>query len=148
MRFRTVVKQSGKSATGIEVPAEVVEKLGFGKRPPVRMTVNDYSYRSTVAVMGGAYMVSLSAEHRRAAGVARGDEVDVDVELDTEPRVVTVPADLAAALDGDPDARRHFDGLAYSHQLRHVLAIEEAKTPETRARRVSKAVEMLRGGPR
>src|ERR1035441_7176295 len=95
--FRTTIVQSGKSITGIEVPAEIVARLGPGKRPPVRVTVNGYTYRSTVAVMGGAYMVALSAENRAQAGVAGGDEAEVTLELDTSPREVTVPADLALA---------------------------------------------------
>jgi uncharacterized protein YdeI (YjbR/CyaY-like superfamily) len=94
------------------------------------------------------YLLSLSAENRAAAGVAAGEEVEVDVELDTEPREVAVPADLATALDGDDAARRAFEQLAYSHQLRHVLAVEGAKAPETRRRRVEKALEMLRTGSR
>ncbi|MEA2844373.1 MAG: hypothetical protein QOJ69_2044, partial [Actinomycetota bacterium] len=98
MRFRTTLELGGKTATGIRVPDEVVEGLGSGKRPPVRVTINGHTYRSTVAVMGGAFMVGVSAEERSKAGVAAGDEVDVDIELDTEPREVVVPPDFAAAL--------------------------------------------------
>ena len=136
----------GRIATGLPVPPEVVEGLGVGKRPPVRVILGEHTYRSTVASRRGTFLVSLSAENRVAAGVAAGDEVEVDLELDTEPREVTVPADLAAALDGDPSARQAFDGLAYSHQLRHVLAVEGAKAPETRQRRIDMALEMLREG--
>jgi hypothetical protein len=143
-----VVELGGKTATGIEVPAEVVEALGHGRRPPVRLTIGGHTYRSTVAFMGGRFMVPLSAENRRLAGVGAGDAVDVDIELDTEPREVTVPADFADALDQDPAAKRAFDALSYSHRLRHVLAIEEAKAPETRQRRIAKAVTMLREGAR
>ena len=146
MRFRTTIELNGKTATGIRVPDEVVEALGAGKRPPVRVTINGYSYRSTVAVMGGAYMVALSSQNRTGAGVASGDEVDIDVELDTAPREVTVPADLEAALNGDAAARKFFDGLSFSNKQRHVLAIEEAKTADTRQRRVAKAIEMFREG--
>jgi hypothetical protein len=146
MRFRTVILQSGKTATGIRVPAEVVASLGPSKRPAVRVTVNGHTYRSTVAPLSGAFMVPVSAEHRESAGVAAGDEVDVDFELDTEPREVAVPPDFAEALDREADARRFFDGLSYSHKLRHVLSIEEAKTAETRQRRVAKAVATLREG--
>ena len=146
MQFRTTIQQSGKTATGIRVPDEVVAALGAGKRPPVRVTINGYSYRSTVAVMGGAFMVALNADNRAAAGVAGGDEVDVDLELDTAPREVSVPADLDAALNGDPEARRFFDGLSYSNKLRHVLAIEAAKTDDTRQRRIAKSVDMFRAG--
>jgi hypothetical protein len=146
MRFRTTVEQSGKTATGIRVPDRVVEGFAAGKRPAVRVTIGDYTYRSTVAVMGGAYMVGLSAENRAGAGVAGGDEVDVDIELDTAPREVTVPADFAAALAAEPDARRTFDGLSYSNKSWHVLSIDGAKTDETRQRRIAKSVEALREG--
>lgn len=146
MRFRTTVELGGRTATGLEVPAAVVEQLAAGKKPPVRVTIGGHTYRSTVAVMGGRYLLPLSAENRAAAGVAAGDEVDVEVELDTEPREVVVPADLGAALDGDSAARAAFERLSYSHRRRHVMAIEEAKTPETRQRRVAKALEMLRAG--
>ena len=138
----------GKTATGMEVPASVVEELGAGKKPPVRVTVGGHTYRSTVAVMGGRYLLPLSAENRTAAGVAAGDDVEVTVELDTGPREVAVPDDLRAALEGDDPAREAFERLSYSHQRRHVLAIEDARTPETRQRRVTKALEMLRSGGR
>lgn len=144
MRFRSTVELGGKTATGIEVPPEVVEGLGSGKRPAVNVTVNGHTYRSTIASMGGRYLLPLSAENRAAAGARAGDEIDVEVELDTAPRTVEVPADLQAALDADPAAREGFDRLAYSHRLRHVLAINEAKAPETRQRRIAKAIEMLR----
>lgn len=146
MRFRATLQLGGKTATGVRVPPDVIESLGAGKRPPVRVTINGYTYRSSVAVMGGEFMLGVSAENREGAGVAAGHEVDVDLEVDTEPRVVTVPADFAAALDGDADARRHFDGLSYSNRLRHVLSVEGAKTDETRQRRIAKAVDMLREG--
>jgi Bacteriocin-protection, YdeI or OmpD-Associated/Domain of unknown function (DUF1905) len=146
MRFRTTIEQSGKTTTGIRVPDEVVEALGAGKRPPVSVTINGYTYRSTVAVMGGVFMVSVSAEHRAGAGIAGGDEVDVDIELDTSPREVSVPADLAAALDAEPAARRTFDGLSNSNKSWHTLQIEGAKTDETRQRRVEKSIAALREG--
>jgi hypothetical protein len=146
MRFRTTIVQSGKTATGIEVPGEVMEALGSGKRPAVRVTINGYSYRSTVASLGGKSMVGLSAEHRAGAGVAGGDEVEVDLELDTAPREVTVPEDLAAALDAEPAARATFDGLSYSNKSWHVLQVTGAKTEETRRRRVTRSVEALRQG--
>jgi hypothetical protein len=144
MRFRTTVVLGGKTATGLQVPDDVVAALGAGKRPPVTVTVGGYSYRTTVAVMGGASWVPLAAEHREPAGVSAGDEVDVDVELDTAPRETAVPDDLAAAWDDD--VRSFFEGLAPSHRKEWVRWIEEAKKPETRAARVSKAVESLRAG--
>jgi hypothetical protein len=146
MKFRATLELGGKTATGFQVPAEVVAALGTSKRPPVRITINGYTYRNTVAVMGGVFMVGVSAEHRAAAGVQAGDELDIDIELDTAPREVTVPPDFAEALDRDAEARQFFDGLSYSHRLRHVLAIEQAKTAETRQRRIDKAISMLREG--
>jgi hypothetical protein len=146
MRFRTTIVQSGKTATGIQVPDEVVEALGSGKRPAVKVTVNGYSYRNTVASMGGVFMVSLSAEHRAGAGVAGGDEVEVDLELDSAPREVTVPPELAAALDAEPAARATFDGLSYSNKSWHVLQVTGAKSEETRQRRIAKSVEALKQG--
>jgi len=148
MRFRTTVELGGKTATGMPVPPQIVEALGSGKKPPVRVTVGGHTYRSTVGTRDGVYLLPLSAENRTAAGVAAGDEVDVDVELDDQPRELTVPEDLVAALAGDDAARAEFERLSYSHRQRHVLAIEGAKAPETRARRVAKAVEMLREGRR
>ena len=112
--------------------------------PP--LAINGYTYRSTVAVMGGKFMAGVSAEHRAGAGVAGGDTVDVDIERDTAPREVTVPADFAAALKRDPAAKRFFDSLAHSHRKEHVRAIEDAKTPETRQQRIAKAVAMLHEG--
>src|SRR5882757_9190199 len=109
MRFSATVELGGKTATGIEVPADVVTALGPGGRPPVTVTIGGHTYRTTVARMGGRYLVPLSAENRTAAGVAAGDEVDVGIEPDTAPREVSVPDDLAAALDGP--ARAFFDGL-------------------------------------
>ncbi len=146
MRFRTTIQLEGKTATGFRVPVEVVEALGSGKRPPVRVTLGGHTYRSTVAAYGAVFMLPLSAENREAAGLVAGDEVEVGLELDTAPREVAVPPDFAAALDADPDARRTFDGLSYSNKRRFTLSIEDAKTPETRQRRIDKAVAGLREG--
>jgi len=146
MRFRTTIELGGKIATGFRLPPEVVAGLGSGKRPPVRVTIGGHTYRSTVAPFGDVFMLPLSAENRAAAGVAAGDEIDVEVELETEPRDVIVPPDLADALDRDPDARRFFEGLSYSNRRRLVLSIEGAKTAETRQRRIATSVERLREG--
>lgn len=146
MKFRATIQLNGKTATGIRVPDEVVVGLGSGKRPAVRVTINGYTYRSTVAPMGGEYMLPVSAEVRERAGVTAGDEVDVDVELDGAPREVSVPPDFAEALDGDVEAKRLFEALSYSNKRRIVLPIEEAKTPETRQRRIAKAVSTLHEG--
>jgi hypothetical protein len=147
MRFHTTLLQSGKTAVGIQVPNEVVEALGAGKRPPVRVTINGYTYRNTIAVMGGVFMVGVSAENRVQAQVAGGDEVDIDIELDTQPRVLTLPADFAQELDREPDAKRCFGTLSYSRQQALVLPIDQAKTPETRRRRIEKALAALRESP-
>lgn len=143
MKFRTTLLAAGKSATGIEVPAEIVGGFGAGRRPPVQVTINGHTYRSTVAVMGGRFMVGVSAENRAAAGIEAGEEIDVDLILDTEPRTVELPEDFAAALDAVPAARARFDRLPYTHRKEHVRAIMEAKKPETRERRIAKAIEAL-----
>jgi hypothetical protein len=146
LKFRVTIEQSGKTATGFQVPDDVVERLGSGKRPAVRVTINGHTYRSTVASMGGRSMIGVSAENRVAAGVAGGDVVDVEIELDTSPREVRVPRDLAAALKADPAARKTFDGLSYSNKRWHVESIDGAKTDETRQRRIAKSVGALHEG--
>jgi uncharacterized protein YdeI (YjbR/CyaY-like superfamily) len=146
MRFSTTILQAGKTATGIRIPDEVVKALGSGKRPAVKVTINGFTYRSTVAVMSGDYMVGVSAENRAGAGVAGGDVVDVDIELDTAPREVTVPPELAAALAAEPAARRTFDALSPSNKGWHAQQVTGAKTDETRQRRIAKSIEALRDG--
>jgi hypothetical protein len=143
MKFRAYVEPP-EPMRGLEVPLEVVEVLGGGKRPPVAITVNGHSWKSRVAIMRGRHLIGLSNANRQAAGVVTGDEVEVELELDAEPRVVTAPADFARALDADPVARAAYDRLADSHKREHVRAIESAKKPETRQRRIEKAVAMLR----
>lgn len=141
-----MIELGGKTATGFEVPAEVVAGLGPSQRPAVRVTIGQHTYRSTVARMGGRFMLPLSAENRMSAGITADDQVDVDVEVDAEPREVTVPPDFAHALDGEADAMRFYEGLSYSQKRWHVVSIEGAKTVQTRQRRIAKAVEMLREG--
>jgi hypothetical protein len=143
MRFRTTILRAGKTATGIQVPDEIVDAMGSGKTP-VRVTINGYTYRSTIASMGGRFMVGVSAEVRERAHVSGGDTVDVDVEHDRSPREVEVPPDLAKALKRDAKARKAFDALSYSNKQRHVLSIEGAKTEETPQRRIDKAIQVLR----
>lgn len=145
-KFRAVLQLEGKTATGIQVPAEVVAALGKTKKPPVRVTIGGHTYRSTVAAYGSVYMIPVAAEHREAAGVKAGEEVEVTLELDTEPREVTVPPDFAQALEQDPEARSFFESLSYSNKRRFVLNVEGAKTPETRQRRIEKAVASLHEG--
>jgi hypothetical protein len=144
--FRTVVEAAGKTATGLPVPDDVVERLGAGRRPSVTVTLGGHTYRSTIASMGGRFMLPLSGENRAAAGVAAGDEVDVVVALDDAPREVVVPDDLAAALQAAPVAAEAFARLSYSNQRRHVLAVDGAKTDATRSRRITKVVEELSAG--
>lgn len=142
--FKTVLhKDDSLNATGIEVPADVITALNKGKKPPVKVTVNGFTYQSTVAVMGGAYMIPLSQERRAAAGVEAGEEIEVTLELDTEPRTVEVPDDLAAALAAKPGARQAFDKLSYSARKEHVRQVESAKAAETRTRRITSIVEKL-----
>jgi hypothetical protein len=142
MRFSTTMFQTGNN-TGIEVPPDVVEALGAGKRPPVVVTVNGYEYRSTIAPMGGRYLLPFSAERRGESGIAGGDAIDVELVLDTAPRVVEVPADLRAALDEAPDSAAAWEKLSFSHQKAHVTSVLGAKAAETRARRIAAVVAKL-----
>jgi len=145
MRFTTTLDSAGKNAAGFRVPREVVEALGKGKRPPVVVTINGYSYRNTVAVYGDEFLIGVAQEHRAPAGVTPGDTIEVDLELDTAPREVDVPADFAAALDAAPAAKRAFEALSYSNKRRYTLSIEDAKSAETRQRRIEKSVRELEG---
>lgn len=144
--FQTTLTKTGATTTGIRVPDAVVAALGAGKRPAVRVTVNGYTYRNTLAVMGGATWVGVSAEHRAASGLVGGQDIEVTLELDTEPRLVDLPPDLAAALDAEPAARATFDRMSPSNKGWHVSQVTGAKTPETRERRIAKSIEMLREG--
>jgi bifunctional DNA-binding transcriptional regulator/antitoxin component of YhaV-PrlF toxin-antitoxin module len=142
VKFRTTIARQGNN-TGVVVPDEVVTALGAGKKPPVVVTLNGYTYRSSIASMGGRFMISLSRENRERAGLEGGEELDVEVVVDDQPRVVEPPSDFAAALQASPAAAAAFAKLSYSHQRQHVLAIEEAKAAETRQRRIAKAVAQL-----
>lgn len=142
--FRATILRGGKTATGIRVPDDVVAALGSSRRPAVHATIAGYTYRSTVASMRGSFMLPVSADVRARAGVAGGDEVDVELRLDSEPRVVTVPPDLAEALARDDRAARFFNGLSYTNKQRFVLSIEGAKTVETRQRAIARTVDTLR----
>jgi hypothetical protein len=145
MEFKSEVEPP-QPMRGLEVPPEVVEALGDEKRPRVRITINGHSWQSRIAIMRGRYLIGFSKANRAAAGVDTGDEVEVRVELDAEPPVLVEPEDFTDALDADPAARAAFDELSPSRRRRHVLAIEGAKKPETRARRIAKALEELREG--
>jgi hypothetical protein len=146
MKLRAKVLLSGKTACGVEVPEKVVTDLGSTRRPPVRVTINGYTYRSSIAPMSGTYMLGISEEVRNNTGVKAGDVVDIDLELDTAPREITVPADLKAALDRDPKAKAFFEGLSYSNKRRLVEPIAAIKTPETKERRVERTIANLRAG--
>ena len=140
--FHTTILQTGKNTAGIQVPDEVIEKLGAGKQPLVRVTINKYTYRSAVAVMGGKYMISFNPEHRKAAGVQGGEEANVTLELDLEPRTVEIPTDLKDALI-KANALDAFEKSAPSMKKEYVRQVQEAKTQETRERRITKIVEKL-----
>lgn len=146
VRFRAKIQHSGKTAAGIEVPAKVVAALASSKRPPVRATINGFTYRTSVASMGGKFMLGVPPEFREGAGVAAGDTVEIELELDTEPREVSIPADFAAALARDARAKKAFEALNYSIKRRLVIPIEETKSAETRQRRIATTVERLREG--
>jgi hypothetical protein len=146
MRLHARIEGTGKTAAGIEVPPDFVASLGPSRRPAVRVTINGYTYRSSIASMGGRYMLGVSNETRDRTGVAAGDEIEVDIELDTEPREVELPADFARALAGDAEANRFFEGLNYSSKRRLVGPINDAMTPETRERRIATTVSRLREG--
>jgi antitoxin component of MazEF toxin-antitoxin module len=142
MKFRATVIPSG-NATAVEVPEKVVDAFGVGKRPPVVISINGHVWRSRIAAMRGMLLIGISAAHRKASGIAEGDEVEVEVSLDAEPRELTEPPELTAALDKDPAARAAFDRLAYSHRRRHALSVEGAKTPATKDKRVAAVLEEI-----
>ena len=145
MRFQTTLLQVGNN-TGIEVPPELLEQLGGGKRPAVNVTVNGFAYPSTIASMGGRFLIPFSSDKRAATGLAGGDPIEVELELDTAPRIIEPTADLAEALAANPDAAAGWERLSPSARKAHVTSIEGAKAAETRARRVAAAVEKLAAG--
>lgn len=142
IRYRTTMHLTGRN-TGIPVPPEVLERLGGGRRPAVQVEVNGYRYASTVGSMGGRALIPFSSEHRSASGIGGGDDLQVGLSLDQEPREVPVPEDLAAALQ-EGGLTEAFAGLAPSHRKAHVVAVESAKAPETRRRRIEAAIEKIR----
>lgn len=146
MKFQTHVRLSGKTATGIEIPPEVIDAMGAGQKPAVRVTIGGYTFSSTVARRGGRYLLGINADTRERAGVAAGDRVEVEVELDTGSREVAVPPDLADAMKADPPAKAFFESLTASQRKWFVLDVEGAKQPETRQRRITKSIQMLREG--
>lgn len=141
MRFETTLSQTGNN-TGIEVPVEVIEELGGGKRAAVVVDVNGFVYSSTIGVMGGRFLIPFSSDKRAATGLSGGDAIVVDLELDTAPRTVEVPDDLAAAL-AEADVRAAFDALSPSARKAHVTRVESAKAADTRTRRIATVVATL-----
>ncbi len=148
MRFQATVELGDKTATGLQVPDDIVADLGSGKRPAVRITIGGHTYRTTVASMVGRFVVPLSAENRAAARVAAGEQVEVDIQIDTAPREVRVPTDLSEQLAHASTARDFFETLAYTHRKEWVRWVEDAKKPETRSARIAKTVAALHAGKR
>lgn len=146
IKLRTTLLQSKKTATGIQIPEEIIDTLKAGRKPPVLVTINGYTYRSSIAFMGGVYMLGVSSVVRENAGVKGGDEIDVEIELDDQPREVTLLPAFAEALDKNADAKNFFEGLSFSNKQRYVLPIEQAKTEDTRQRRIDKAIVDLAQG--
>lgn len=144
MKFHAILLTTGKTSTGIKVPEDIVLGLGGGKKPLVRVTINGYTYRTAIASRGDHYLFGVSAEVRQAARVAGGDEVDIEIELDTAPRTVEVPAELAKILANEPAAKKAFEKLSNSKKKLLTYPIEQAKTDETRNRNVQKALATLR----
>jgi hypothetical protein len=143
--FRTTIVREGSMCF---IPLTFDPKARFGKvRAPVKVTLNGYTYRSTIATMGGPPCVPLRKSHREAAGLEGGETIEVRLELDTEKRVIEPPPDLVEALKAAPPAWERWQTLSYTHQREHVEAIDEAKKPETRARRIARAVQALRDMP-
>lgn len=142
--YTTTIKGIGNNA-GIPVPPEVLEELGAGKRPGVEIDVNGYRYQNTVGIMGGHALLPLSAAHRKASGLAAGDDVTVTLTVADAPREVAVPDDFSVAMDG-AGVRPFFDGLSNSLQRMHIDLVNGAKSPDTRARRIEKAVGLFAQG--
>ncbi len=144
MKFSTTMSQMGNN-TGIEVPADVVAALDAGKRPPVVVNVNGYEYRSTIAPMGGKYLLPFSAGRRQESGIRGGDAIDVELTVDTTPRTVEVPDDLQSALDASPTATAAWEKLSYTHKKEHARSVLDAKKAETRTRRIAAVTAKLEG---
>ncbi|MEO6868464.1 MAG: YdeI/OmpD-associated family protein [Ginsengibacter sp.] len=144
-KFKTTILTAGKTATGICIPDQIIESFNAGRKPPIKITLNKYTYRSTVAVMGGKYMVGVSADIREASGVKGGDTLTVEIELDTKERTVDLPEDFKRSLDKNLNAKEIFHALSYSKQKNHVTLIEQARTEETRKKRIDQFIALLTG---
>ncbi|MEO7422552.1 MAG: YdeI/OmpD-associated family protein [Ornithinibacter sp.] len=145
MEFTTELLATGGTTAGFEVPDDVVDQLGGGRRPKVAVTVNGHTWRTSIASMGGRFLLGASAAVRAAAGIAAGETHTVTVVLDTAPRTVDVPEDLAAALASHPGAAAAWEQLSYSHQRQHAEAVLAAKKADTRERRVASTIATLTG---
>jgi hypothetical protein len=144
MKFIAELLLTGKNTAGFEVPESVVEALGGGGRPKVCVTVKGYTFRTSIARMGGRYLLGFSAERRTEAGVVGGEVLQVDVELDTAPRELDVPEVLSSALESDAEAKAFWETLSYSNRQWHVLQVTGAKTDATRDRRIEKTLAAMR----
>jgi Bacteriocin-protection, YdeI or OmpD-Associated/Domain of unknown function (DUF1905) len=145
---RVHLRDAGGGGAVFDLPAQAAAALGERKRPPVTVTIGDYTFRTTVAVYGGQPMIGINKGNRAAAGIGIGDSFDVVVALDEKPRVVEVPPDLAEALAADDAAHAAFDKLSYTHRREYVQWIAEAKRPATRGRRVAETIDRVRAGGR
>ncbi|QIG45172.1 DUF1905 domain-containing protein [Nocardioides anomalus] len=144
MKLRLELVSHGGNTAGFEIPDAAVEELGGGRRPKVVATVGDHTWRSSIANMGGTFMLGMSQADRRAAGVEAGQTLDLEVVLDTAERTVEPPEDLAAELAGDAAARAVWDGWSFTRRKEAARQLTEAKQPETRARRLAKVLAELR----
>ena len=145
MQLTAELKATGGNTTGFQISPDILDQLDAGKRPKVVVTVNGHTWRSSIAPMRGEYWLGVSAANRSAAGVGAGDLVTLSVELDSAPRSVDVPPELAAALAADQAAQAAWNQLSFTHQREHAEAIATATSSDTRQRRVEKALAMLRG---
>lgn len=146
IKLRAQLELRGKTASGFVIPENVITELGAGKKPQVSIHIKGYTYRSSIASMGGEFMLPVSAEVRAKAGANAGEIIEIELELDTEPREVTIPDDFKKALEAKAEAKKHFDNLSYSNKRRLVIPIGDAKTAETRQRRIDKTVQLLSEG--
>ena len=146
-RFRALLeKHETSEATGITIPFDVQKTYGTRARVPVRGTINGFPYRGSLFPMGGKFIFVVNRELRTNAKVKGGDQISVTMERDDEPRIITPPADLARALKANKAAQAAWDKLSYTHQKEHARAVEDAKRPETRVRRIEKTVAELTSG--
>jgi hypothetical protein len=143
LKFKAILLQSGKTATGIEIPRQIVEKLNAGKKPLVKITVNNFTYRSAIAVMGGVFMVAVNAENRESAKIKAGDKIEIAIELDNEERVIELPSEFQKVLNKNLSAKNFFDTLSNSKKKVLIIPITNAKTDETRNRNIEKAMNVL-----